>query len=271
MQLNDVERVASITRPEFVERFVRPGKPVIIGNLADGWPAMKKWTPAYFKERFGERRVMAVTTTKTGTDLVSHYGGHFETSMRELIDAVLERNEDVRLGGRHTLDLALDLIDDFAWPDLGEGYTRRLLWLFFGAKGSRTPLHFDFGPFHVFHTSFLGKKTFHLFDQEQSHALHRKPLTARSHVDTFHPDYDAFPRLKGARGWRATIDRGDTLYMPAGVWHDVTYHDPSIALTLRFTEHAAFVATRVLFRLLLGTFNDVMERVAPKLWPRVRG
>ncbi len=272
LPLDDVERVDAISREDFVERFVKPGKPVVIRGLATQWPAWSKWTPGFFGERFGDKPVI-VKNSKIpveGGGHRAHYGGLVEMTMREYIAKIMTSDEDLRLGARHTLELAQALEGDYAFPDLGRGWSRRLLWLFFGTRTARTPLHFDFGPFHVLHTCFLGKKTVCLFPQSQSHALHRPAFTARSPVNPHAPDFERFPRLRGIQGWRVVIDRGDTLYMPAGVWHDVRYHEPSIAFTQRFTEGARFVAARVLGQLAVGAVSDALSRLAPRTWPQLQ-
>lgn len=265
--LDDVARVATLSREEFLAEHVRPGKPVIFTQLGHDWPAMEKWTPAYFRERFGQRRVIAITTTKKARGHAGHYGVPVEMSMNEYLDAVIEKDEDLRLAARHTAEIAGELVADFSQPDLGRNYSNDLLWLFLGSKGSRTPLHFDFGPFHVFHTVFFGEKTMHMFPANEGRHLHQLPLTARSKVDPFHPDRSRFPRLAQVKGWRATFGRGETLFLPAGCWHDAHYHSASLALTLRFTEDASFVKARVLYRLGIGAISGLLEALAPERWP----
>ncbi len=270
LRLDDVPRVAMLSREQFLAEHLRPQRPVIFTTLGHDWPAMTRWTPDYFRQRFGDRAVMAVTTTKKAKGHAGHYGVPVEMTMNAYLDAVLVKDEDLRLAARHTREIASELVDDFSHPDLGRDYSNDLLWLFLGSKGSRTPLHFDFGPFHVFHTMFFGRKTLHLFAPSQGTNLHQLPLTARSKVDPFHPDTARFPRLAQLQGWRATIQRGETLFLPAGCWHDAHYHDASLALTLRFTEGARFVAPRVLYRLGIGAISGILERLAPDAWPRLQ-
>lgn len=270
LPLQTVPRVEMLSRQQFLDEHVRPARPVIFTRFGHEWPAMTKWTPAYFRQRFGDRRVIAITTTKKARGHAGHYGVPVEMSMNEYLDAVIEKVEDLRLAARHTAEIAAQLVDDFSHPDLGEGYSDDLLWLFLGSKGSRTPLHFDFGPFHVFHTIFFGEKTMHLFAPSEGRNLHKLPLTARSKVDPLFPDVTRFPRLAQLQGWRATFGAGETLFLPAGCWHDATYHSASLALTLRFTEHASFVKARVLYRLGIGAISGVLEAIAPERWPRLQ-
>lgn len=270
LPLPQVPRVEMLTREQFVEEHLKPQKPVLFTRFGHEWPAMQKWTPEYLRQKFGDKPIMAVTTTKKAKGHAGHYGVPVQMTVNSYLDAVIDKDEDLRLAARHTREIASELVDDFSHSPLGTNYSNDLLWLFLGSKGSRTPLHFDFGPFHVFHTVFFGEKTMHLFAPSEGRNLHQLPLTARSKVDPLKPDLERFPRLAQLQGWRATFGRGETLFLPAGCWHDASYHSASLALTLRFTEDAKLIKTRVLYRLAIGAVSGLLERVAPDAWPRMQ-
>ncbi len=48
-----VEKREQLSREEFVERYVRACRPVVITGLARDWPALKRWSPQDPKQRFG--------------------------------------------------------------------------------------------------------------------------------------------------------------------------------------------------------------------------
>jgi hypothetical protein len=272
LPLLSVERVDNITREEFLERFVKTNTPVVIRGLAEreGWAAWAKWTPDYFKQRFGDRQVMVACNGVGSGDVRDRtfYGGLVEMNMREYLDKILESGEDMRLAARHTVDIARELADDYGYPALGKNWATRVLWLFFGSRGSHTKLHYDLGRFHVLHTCFLGRKTFCLFPNDQGRALHSPWLTVRSPVNPNKPDFEKYPRLRKVKGWRVDIDRGDTLYLPKGAWHDVMYHDPSIALTQRFIEDDKLVGVRVVCQLLVNRLAESISKRFPGAWAR---
>jgi hypothetical protein len=270
LTLAAIDVVDTIDRAAFARDYVDKNKPLIIKKLAPHWPAWTRWTSSYFAERFGDRRVMVNSKDVAATGFYGHHGGIQEMAMRDFLRATLDEERDLRFAARHTTNLVPDLKDDFDYVDLGKGYAPRMTWLFFGCTGSRTPLHYDFDCFHVFHACFSGRKTFYLFDQDQNRALHQQWPTARSPVDPGKPDYAAYPRLHDAKGYVATLDAGDTLYIPAAMWHDVRYHAPSISLTIRFTEKKPMIVGRVMLSLLLGAINDRLESWAPMRWPQAR-
>ena len=55
MQLKPVITVDSIDPAVFKKEFYEPGIPVIIKDLAKGWPAYSKWNWDYFKSLVGEK------------------------------------------------------------------------------------------------------------------------------------------------------------------------------------------------------------------------
>src|SRR6185503_20837192 len=55
-----IERIVPPSLAEFEERYVRASRPVILDGAIRDWPAMERWTTAYFRQRFGEREVPVV-------------------------------------------------------------------------------------------------------------------------------------------------------------------------------------------------------------------
>ena len=43
MQLQEITRVHTITKKEFLRDYVKPQKPVVIEHLIDDWKAYDKW------------------------------------------------------------------------------------------------------------------------------------------------------------------------------------------------------------------------------------
>src|SRR4029077_836543 len=48
-----VEKRAGVSKDEFVARYVRGCRPVVLTDLARDWPAMRRWSPQDLKARFG--------------------------------------------------------------------------------------------------------------------------------------------------------------------------------------------------------------------------
>ena len=57
MKLQDIPRVAHITKEEFVKNFYKPQKPVVIEKFIENWPAYSKWNLEYIKSIAGDKIV----------------------------------------------------------------------------------------------------------------------------------------------------------------------------------------------------------------------
>ena len=57
MTLTEIPREKTISKNDFLERYVKPQKPVVIEHLIEDWPAYKKWSLDYIEEVAGEKEV----------------------------------------------------------------------------------------------------------------------------------------------------------------------------------------------------------------------
>jgi len=55
------------------------------------------------------------------------------------------------------------------------------------------------------------------------------------------PDFEKYPRALGARGWECILERGETLYIPPGWYHQVTVLSPG-AVNVNFWFGRMFAA-----------------------------
>ena len=100
------------------------------------------------------------------------------------------------------------------------------------ARGARSILHFD--QYDNLFVQISGSKRFKIYDPHQTCNLYpypvHHPMDTRSRVDLEQPDYDAFPRLKRAKGVELVLHPGQTLFLPAYWWHEVIT-EPTISET----------------------------------------
>src|SRR6185312_104509 len=52
-----VEKRRDVGADEFLERYVRGSRPVVLTEVTADWPAMKRWSPSYLKQHFGSLSV----------------------------------------------------------------------------------------------------------------------------------------------------------------------------------------------------------------------
>ena len=54
LNLQDIPRVKTITKEDFIKKYFKPQKPVVIERFIEDWPAYSKWSLDYMKEIAGE-------------------------------------------------------------------------------------------------------------------------------------------------------------------------------------------------------------------------
>ena len=50
LDLQDIPRVQTITKKEFLQNYFKPQKPVVIERFIEDWPAFKKWNLDYMAQ-----------------------------------------------------------------------------------------------------------------------------------------------------------------------------------------------------------------------------
>ena len=106
---------------------------------------------------------------------------------------------------------------------------------FFGAPGSETRIHYDFDWVDLLLSHFKGQKRVWLFDQRQNEHLYQIPGTVHSAIDFSRLSElrESYPNLDRLEGYEVVLEPGDTLYIPKGYWHHITYVTGSFSITYR--------------------------------------
>lgn len=268
LDLLPIPRVPSLTKAEFRDSHLLPSRPVIMTELASSWPALEKWSPAFFRTRYGDRGVRVYNAGFT-TPGRSYMSSANTLALRDYLDLILTASVDLRMFLYNVKREIPELLDDIDFPPIVDGFSRHFVFMFFGCQGSVTQMHFDLDMSHVFHTALYGKKRVFLFPHEEAGHLYHHPFTCRSYVDVDKPDFVKFPGLGRARGYEAVLAPGETLFMPAGYWHHMVYEDAGYALSLRCANHR--LAGRLRGYLYLGVLSPIdrlMNKICPTRWYR---
>jgi len=229
-----VEKVAGLSRDEFRENYLRPGKPVVFKDLAKDWPATTNWTFDYFREHYGHWEVPMYDGTyhKPGK-------GYMQPASHKKFDEYLDQIEAgptrLRLHNFQLLKLAPELTEHYSTPTIMDGFYKFAL-MFFGGKDARLNLHYDIDCSHVFLTHFQTQKKVYLYSPDQNTNLYQLPFTNHSHVDVLEPDLERYPAFLRAKGMEATIEHGETLFIPQLWWHYVYYSEGGFSLALRAND-----------------------------------
>jgi hypothetical protein len=231
-----VERRGQLGASEFFDRYYAANRPVVITDALAPFPALARWSPGHFKERFGgvEVEVMAGRDADPACDAnfeafcaKTHLGAFCDrvTSTGPTNDFYLVANN--RATNRPALK---ELLDDVSGPHEYLDDRRDSGWtsLWFGPAGTVTPLHHDTA--NVLFGQVYGRKRFLLVPPSETlmtHAMHHGVYSA---IDPEHPDLEAFPDFARVSVRQVDLAPGDALFLPVGWWHQVRAMDISISL-----------------------------------------
>lgn len=231
----EVERVENPTAERFVTEFLRPQRPVVLTRAIDDWRALSRWEPEYLRSTVGTKRlrVEAVTDREKsgyfGRQSVPQHMDFGEYLSRVFADQGVPR---LYMGGISLAGELPELAGDVSLPRFVQGSEKPFPYLWLGAGGSTTQLHFDIN--NNFHALIRGHKEFILFPPDQSRFLYPTSVfNSRRHFSQVRledPDYTRFPNLRKAKGCQVRLKRGDMLFLPSLWWHEVRTIEPSIAV-----------------------------------------
>ncbi len=266
LKLSPVEKVSLIDQKNFYDSYFTPLRPLVIKDLAKTWPASRKWTPEFFRDQHGGKQVKVYDDSFVAAG--KHYMNKLKTiSLKEYIDTIMTSSQNLRMFLYNIKSEIPELVDDINFPTLVNGLSRNFVFMFFGCKGSVTQLHFDIDMSHVLHTAIFGKKTVYLFPYEQEKNLHRYPFTCRSYVDIEHPNFEQYPGLKNAQGYKVELEPGETLYIPSGYWHHFVYNEPGYSVSLRCSNQTLMGKLHGYYNLfIMSPLDRLMNILSPQGW-----
>ena len=73
MQLQQVDKVASISPEDFRDGYYAPMKPLVISGLSKEWPAYEKWNWDYFKQLVGDKKVPLYNNNEMNCKMQFYY------------------------------------------------------------------------------------------------------------------------------------------------------------------------------------------------------
>lgn len=268
LNLSKVDRVKTITKEDFILKYFKPQKPVVIENFTEDWPAYSKWSLDYMKRVAGDKIVPLYDDRP-----VDYKDGfnepHATMRMAEYVDLLKSEPTKFRIFLWNILKEVPILQKDFLYPDLGIQLLKGLPMLFFGGRDSHTFMHYDIDLANIFHFHFEGEKEVILFDQQQNKHLYKIPfsLITREDIDFSNPDFNKWPNLKKAEGFKTTLKHGNMLYMPEGYWHYMKYVTPGFSMSLRALARNPKNLGKAIYNvLIMRSLDNLMRKIKGQNW-----
>jgi len=268
MKLQQIPRVKRISKSDFIRDYVQPQKPVVIERLIDDWPAYEKWNLEYIREIAGDKTV-PLYDDRPISSKYKFNEAHAKMKMREYIDLLKSRPTNYRIFLYHLMKEVPSLQKDFKFPNVGLRFLKQLPMLFFGGENSKVFMHYDIDYANILHFHFHGKKQCILFPPSQSKYLYKVPhaLIAREDINFNDPDFKKFPVLKKAKGYITELNHGETLYMPEGYWHHMTYLTAGFSMSLRATSRTLTNFSKAVYNLIfMRHFDNYMRKLRGQKW-----
>lgn len=249
------KEIARIPKPEperFLREYVETGTPVIITGLFEGEPIDRIRTREDASAAFGnvplnvqteytvasESPESAVETTMTFDEYWAHVDAHPDTSLLcteyEIPPSIMRmfRLPEFCLADDLDVPEVLGLPRKYGDHDL-------YLNIFVANSGNRAHLHFDGDHRQVLLHQMFGRKQVILFNPDA--CLHLRTTTASPwtpgiYLERMSPQ-ERLDFVAEVGGYHAVLEPGETIYMPALIWHYLGYVDDAMSFNLRFKRN----------------------------------
>lgn len=229
-----VPTATAIDADTLLARHYATNTPLFLPGYARDWPAARKWTPAFFAERFGDVEIEHVEGREADPDYDMHTATLSRRApLRDYIARVLaagETNDLYLVANNHNLDRPElgALWDDVRFPEgiLDPRRRRGCASLWIGPAGTVTPLHHDTS--NILFVQLHGRKRFRLAPPVETSLLRG----ARAMYAAFDPEHPERAPEVDARFATVDVGPGDALFLPVGWWHHVRALDVSVSLAM---------------------------------------
>lgn len=233
-----IPRIITPKFHDFIQNYYSQHRPVILTQGIEHWAALKKWTPEYFAKTIGE----GLIEIQMGRDELADFERQslrlkHMMSMREYVAQVLQAGETNNFymtanNSAKSQQAVGVLYEDMA--DFGAGYCdltqkNNLSFIWFGPKGTFTPLHHDLTNNML--VQIYGRKKVTLIPAMQTPHLYNDRWVFSQISDPNTVDLKQFPDFAQVTPVECIIGAGEALFIPMGWWHTVESLDVSISVS----------------------------------------
>jgi len=263
-----VERVKRITPDEFINAYVKPQKPVVIEQLIEDWPAKKLWSFDYFKSIAGDL-VVPLYDSKPITSNYMYNEPQAKMKLKDYIDLLQEKPTDLRIFLFNLIKARPHLQDHIKTLNLGLKIIKSLPFLFVGGQNSKVFMHYDIDLANILHIHLEGEKDCLIFPPSETKYLYKVPNSLKTHdgIDFLKPNFQKFPALALAKGYKTRLHPGQILYMPEGYWHHMHYKTPGYSISMRsLARHPKHITKAVYNISIMRLYENIMRKTKGDTW-----
>ncbi|CAN4092437.1 unnamed protein product [Withania somnifera] len=243
----NVEREKNLSIEEFCDKYDAQ-KPVLIGGLADNWPARSTWTTEELLKKYGD----------TAFKLSQRSRHKIRMKLKDYVSYMkVQHDEDpLYIFDEKFAEAAPELLKDYSVPNMFKEDFFDVLdwdqrppfrWLIVGPERSGASWHVDPGLTSAWNTLLCGRKRWALYPPG------RVPLGVTVHVNEEDGDVniespsslqwwlDFYPLLaEEDKPIECTQLPGETIFVPSGWWHCVLNLETTVAVTQNFVNSNNF-------------------------------
>lgn len=133
MKLIEIPREKTVSKQEFLRKYFKPQKPVVIENFIEDWPAFTKWNLDYMAQIAGDKTVPLYDDRPVSyQDKFNE--AHAQMKMSDYIELLKKEPTRYRIFLWNILKEVPELQKDFNYPDFGLRLMKGLLCCFLAAK-----------------------------------------------------------------------------------------------------------------------------------------
>jgi len=262
-----IERRNQLSPDLFYKEYLEGcGKPVVVTDALQAWPALSKWTFDFLKSRYADETVAPASELSSPYIRVMKFGEFIDylkaptsrppgfwidkATRKPLRDLPEPASAPLYLFGWDGFQKYPELLDDIQpspyfvddWlPLLRPAFRQALrqtpfrdVWILVGPAGTISRLHYDFLHTHAYLAQIVGRKKCFLFAPDEADLIYY------GGIDPDQPDFDQFPLSRGATAYEAVLQPGEVLFIPSRWWHAVTALDHSITVSYNFFNRVNF-------------------------------
>lgn len=250
-----IDHREKLSYEQFAKEYLYANKPVVVTDALKDWPAMRRWSPEFFKREFGAMKFSLPADAKGKAEYKGKGNGNtVEYTMERFIDRVMaSTDEDPAPYFRNqvlyemfpSLKQDIEPLPEYFQPNwlpdhymvkyVGEVLNRgAAIELYIGGKGGAFPvLHYDGAGTHAFLMHVYGQKKFILYPPSQEQYLYPNPEKQNNSLikDIDNPDLKKFPLFAKAEPIVFILEAGELLFIPSHWWHTTKMLSPCISVS----------------------------------------